>query len=106
MWTTFKNHRTSLKGKGYTKNFLSLNARATNEYKDTYVLGYCCNRFMKPTIDLFFKKRDINISHDGYALSEMIQWIWRSRIREGQSIELFIPSKRMRELLKDYLSQK
>lgn len=105
LWTTFKDYKTSLQGKGFTKNFLSLNARATNEYKDTYLLAYCCNRYIKPTIDMFFKKRNININHDDYALSEMLQWIWRSQIREYKTIEIFIPSRRMRELLKNYLGQ-
>lgn len=34
----------------------------------------------------------------------MVQFIWRSRIREGKEISLYIPSKRMRELLKEWLN--
>ena len=40
---------------------------------------------------------------DEYALSEMIQWIWRSAIRDGKEIWVYIPSRRMRELLKKWL---
>ena len=40
-------------------------------------------------------KMDLNL----YALSEMVQFIWRSRIREGGEVQLYIPSKRMRNLL-------
>ena len=106
LWTTFKAYRNNLKGKGYTNQFISVNIRATNDYKDTYVLAYCCNRYIKPTIDLFFNKRNIHINQDKYALSEMLQWIWRSRIREGKFINIYIPNKRMRELLIDYLQPK
>lgn len=34
IWTTFKEYQSYLKGSGYTKGFLPLNARATNEYRD------------------------------------------------------------------------
>ena len=103
LWTTFKDHRGSLSGKGYTRRFISLNIRATNEYKETYVLAYCTNRFIKPTLVQFFSKRGIWLDQDRYALSEMLQWIWRSRIREGKSIHIYIPSERMRDLLQEYL---
>lgn len=103
LWTTFKDYASKLKGKGYTKQFISLNTRATNEYKDTYVLAYCANRFIKPTMVQFFSKRGISLDQDQYALSEMLQWIWRSRIREGKDITIYIPSKRMRNLLITYL---
>jgi hypothetical protein len=38
-----------------------------------------------------------------HALCEMIQWIWRSGIRRGDPIHVFVPSKRMRNLLKIWL---
>ena len=105
LWTTFKDYKNNLKGKGYTNRFISINTRATNDYKDTYVLAYCANRFVKPTMIQFFSKRGIPINQEEYALSEMLQWIWRSRIREGKKISIYIPSKRMRELLINYLKK-
>ena len=105
LWTTFKDYKNNLKGKGYTNRFISINTRATNDYKDTYVLAYCANRFVKPTMIQFFSKRGITINQEEYALSEMLQWIWRSRIREGKKISIYIPSKRMRELLINYLNK-
>ena len=38
-----------------------------------------------------------------YALSEMIQWIFRSRIRNNEDINIYIPSSRMRNLLIEFL---
>ena len=34
-----------------------------------------------------------------YALGEMVQWIYRSQIRRGDPIVIYIPSKRMRDIL-------
>ena len=51
----------------------------------------------------FFIKRGTNIDQDRYALSEMIQWIFRSAIRKGKPIDIYIPSQRMRELFKKWL---
>ncbi|VVM35284.1 DEAD/DEAH box helicase family protein [Terribacillus sp. AE2B 122] len=104
MWTCYKDHKPKLKGKGYTKGFVSHNARATNEHREKQSLAYVINRFMHPYKYKFFKSKGVNVDQDLYALSELIQWIWRSRIRDGKSINLYIPSKRMRTLLRDYLS--
>lgn len=103
MWTCFKDDLPRLKGKGYSKGFVSHNARATNDYQEKVALAYTINRFMQPHKKNFFISRGVTVNQDLYALSELIQWIWRSRIRNGESINLYIPSKRMRRLLNDYL---
>lgn len=104
MWTCFKDDRNRLKGKGYAKGFVSHNARATNDYQDKESLAYTINRFMQPHKKNFFISRGVTVNEDLYALSELIQWIWRSRIRKGEAINLYIPSKRMRELLNYYMN--
>ncbi len=104
MWTTFKDYRNKLKGKGYSNGFLSYNCRSTNEYADKYNLAYCVNVYLHPAIKQFFLQRGIDINEDLYGLSEMIQWIWRSRLRKNDSVNIYIPSIRMRELLIDWLN--
>lgn len=99
MWTTFKDFRSKLKGKGYSNQFISYNCRSTNEYDKRSNLAYCVNVYLHPGIIQFFKQRGVTINEDLYGLSEMIQWIWRSRIRKGESINIYIPSVRMRTLL-------
>lgn len=103
MWTTFKLAKGKLKGQRYTKGFVSLGSRATNDYCDKVNLAYLSNIFINPLIKQFFIDRGINVNEDEYALSELIQWIWRSRIRQGEEINLYIPSSRMRKLLIDWL---
>ena len=57
------------------------------------------------TIDYrFFRSRDIKINEDIWALGEMIQFIFRTQIRDGKPINIYIPSQRMRNLLINWLN--
>lgn len=103
LWTTFKAQQKRLQGKGYTKQFLACNCRSTNEYAETYNLVYALNVYMHPAITQFFMQKGVTINQELYALSEMLQWIWRSRIRNGESINIYIPSYRMRDLFINWL---
>ena len=93
--------------------FVSCSCRATNDYADRNMLAYLVNRFYNPLIKGMFRdKYNIRLNEDRFALSEMIQWIWRSRIRKNQlpleerNISLYIPSQRMRNLMRQWLSGK
>lgn len=103
MWTTYKEFQPLLSGKGYTKGFVSVNARATNDYRHKKYLAYCANIFFNPYLKNYFIDRNVNILEDKYALSELIQWVWRSAIREEQPINIYIPSARMRNLFINWL---
>lgn len=105
IWTTFKDYKTQLKGKSYTKGFIPLNSRATNEYRDRTSIAYPINRFLDPYIKNFFVNRGVTVDEDGYALSEMLQFIWRSAIRDNNEIWVYIPSIRMRTLLLDWMDE-
>lgn len=106
LWTTFKECEDWLLGlRGrYASNFLSLNARATNAYRETNCVAYLVNRFVDPNIAKFFATKDIQIDPDQFALSEMLQFIWRSAIRDNKEITLYIPSRRMRDLLLGWIN--
>jgi hypothetical protein len=104
LWTTFKDYQSLISDKGYSKGFLSSNMRASNEYKDRIAVAYLINKFFNPFIKNFFTKNNIKVDEDSYALSEMIQFIWRSAIREGNEIWLYCPSARMRGLLEKWMS--
>lgn len=104
MWTCFKAQKADLKGSGYAKGFVPVNTKATNEYADKETLAYLCNLFPHPVIKGYFMDQGIPFHDDLYALSEMIQWIWRSRIRRFEPITVFIPSERMRRLFEEWLN--
>jgi len=99
----FKKMEKGSNGKKHNSCFVSLNARATNNYQHKTRLAYLVNRFMNPVTSNLITKYGSSIDNDGYALSELIQWIFRSAIRNNQPISLFIPSKRMRNLLIKWL---
>ncbi len=79
--------------------FVPCNSRATNNYSSRTVLLYMINRFLSPEVEKYFCRRGYPIDEDSFATNEMIQWIWRSAIRNGEKISLYIPSSRMRKLL-------
>lgn len=103
MWGTYNSQKDVMKGKGYTNGFVTFNLRATNQYKDKTCLVYLTNIFMNVGEKLFYQAHGLEVDEDLYALSTMIQWIWRSAIRDGNSVYLYIPSKRMRTILNNWL---
>ena len=112
LWTTFCeddevhiNWRKQLAAGGYSKGFLSCNARGTNEFRHKTALAYLINVYPNTGVMQFLARRGIHINQDRYALSEMVQWIWRSAIRDGKEIQLYIPSKRMRTLLINWMDE-
>lgn len=105
LWTTFNDYRSALSGAGYTKGFLAVNARATNDYRDRSSVAYMVNRYINPIIKKFFQSHDVLVDEEGFALSEMIQFIWRSAIRDGKEIWVYIPSSRMRSLLLEWIGK-
>ena len=103
MWTCYKDYQGKIKGKGYSKGWIPCNSRATNDYANKVNLAYCINCYMNPFYKAFFDVRNIKVNENKYALSELLQWVWRSQIRQGKPINLYIPSSRMRNLLKEFL---
>lgn len=107
LWACFKSDVNKLvdsRTGRFRNNFLQTSARATNQYKDRTDIAYLVNRFADPNIMSFFAKQGITINPEHFALSEMLQWVWRSAIRDDKPINLYIPSRRMRELLIDWIN--
>lgn len=111
LWTCKLRNEDCSKGKkipmikvnNYITSFLEMTARATNLYADRDTCAYLVNRFENPVIYNYFKKHGLSVNDDVFALSELIQWLFRSAIRKNKPINLYIPSKRMRELLQSWL---
>jgi len=109
MWTTLKGveaHkdiiRLALSGKGYSKGFIPCVSRATNDYSHKTTLAYLLNRYLSPLDTGFFEDKGITIDENTWALSELLQWIFRSCLRNKKKIHLYLPSLRMRNLLKNW----
>ena len=103
LWGCFNSYSHKIQGAGFTRSFLQFNARASNNYCNCNHLVYAVNLFMNVTDKVFYQNRGIQVNDDAYALSIMVQWIWRSAIRKGEDIYIYIPSKRMRDLLVNWM---
>ena len=105
LWAAYKNGEPFIRDKGFYYNGIAFNAKATNNFRERQVLAYCVNIFMQPNEKQYLVGNGVNVLEDKYALSVMIQWIWRSAIRDGKEIWIYIPSKRMRTLLQKWIEE-
>lgn len=86
----------------FESNWIPNTTRGTNDHRGCTHLIYLYDQHLNPYI-----RRWLNISEDearGYALSELIQWVYRSQIRDGRPVTLYLPSGRMRSILEEFLS--
>lgn len=96
------------------KCFVPCNAKASNDYKDRWAMAYCCNMFFNPNIEGFFTDHNdlrecqgvepIVPDENKFALSCLIQWMCRGRIRDGRAVSIYIPSERMRNILLNWMN--
>lgn len=104
LWTTLNKYKGFLKGKGYSNSFLTFNRKASNDYVNKKYLAYCLNVYMMPWMKNYLQKLGANnVNQDMYALSILIQWVFRSAIRNGEEIWIYVPSRRMRTLFQTWL---
>ena len=83
-------------------NWIPNTTRGTNDYSHCSHLIYLYDQHINPIVArwLCYETAFFN---DAYALTELIQWVWRSRIRKGEPITLYLPSPRMRSIFIDWL---
>ena len=83
-------------------NWVAKITRGTNDYAHCSHLIYLYDQHMNPYVARWLEDNS-RAFDDAYALTELIQWVWRSRVRKGQPITLYLPSPRMRRLMKEWL---
>ncbi len=105
MWTCVMEFQKGLEHERLKKQFVAVTSRATNDFVDRDTLIYLSNRYMNPVLKGFFESHNVKVlDEDLWALSELLQWLFRSAIRRGNEINIYIPSSRMRGLLEKYLN--
>lgn len=105
LWCTYKEAKSKLRGRGYASRYTAFNLRATNDYKNCTALAYCANIYMNVAQKRYYEARGLVVDQDLYALSSMVQWVWRSAIRDGKEVTIYIPSKRMRTLFENWIEE-
>ena len=103
LWSTYDGSVKAVRGRGFYSRNDVFNLRASNKYRDVHYLAYCVNVFASPPKVHFFARKGVSYNEEAYALSIMVQWIWRSAIRDGEEVYIYIPSRRMRELLINWI---
>lgn len=99
LWTSYKNQSSHIANKKYGKQFLAYNYKATNDFANVHHVAFMIDVFQNPLIQAACYTRDIATSNEHFAISTLIQFIFRSAIRKGEPIKLYLPSLRMRNLL-------
>ena len=102
LWTCLESAKVKLGVDGWKKGHVAFNIRGSNAYRHTKNCAYLFNVYLPPNLVKYFSKFDVKIDADTYALNALLQWLFRSQLRDGKPISVYIPSKRMRDLLKKW----
>ncbi|MNQ67508.1 hypothetical protein D3C85_820350 [compost metagenome] len=90
------------------EGFLYCGARATNDYANRWVAIHAYNRYVNRVVAAYLQDYGSEVgavpSDDQFALSEMLQWLYRTRIRKDQPIDVYLLSSRMEKLLRAWLN--
>lgn len=115
-WTTFKAYEGALVNTGYKrarKNeegvllspFVPKNMRASNEYRGFSNCIYTINIYPHTSVVEHLASFGIYVDKDEYALSELIQFIFRGSIRLHKDMYVCILSQRMENILRDWVEK-
>ena len=109
LWTTYKKSVSKVSGGRYKKGWIAYNTKATNDFINADKVAYLCNNFPSTyLVNMVTRRSGADFDQDMWALSEMLQFLFRSKLRKftdvDRKINLYIPSKRMRNLLDRWLN--
>ena len=88
--------------KMFHANWIANTTRGTNDYAHCSHLIYLYDQHVNPVVGRWVNNSSRSFD-DAYALTELIQWVWRSRVRRGEPITLYLPAPRMRRIFLDWL---
>jgi len=83
--------------------YLYAGTKATNKYVDKTVIIHAFNRHPIVPVSAYLTDYGFPVNPDDFALSELVQFVWRSAIRNGDKIYLCIIPIRMRRLFEKWL---
>lgn len=84
--------------------WLPCTIRATNDYAEKNVLIHAYRRHPLQSVNAYLQDYGQPIDIEVFALSELLQWTWRSAIRNGEPISICILSDKMLKLFQVWLS--
>lgn len=102
MFTCINSAKDKLAVDGFKTAHVVFNIRGSNAYRHVENCAYFCNVYLHPEHEKYFNDLGVSVDEETYALNSLLQWLFRSRLRDKQSINVYIPSKRMRDLLMEW----
>jgi len=84
--------------------WLPCSIRATNDYAEKNVLIHAYRRHPLQSVNAYLQDYGQPIDIEVFALSELLQWTWRSAIRNGEPISICILSDKMLKLFQVWLA--
>jgi len=83
-------------------NWLPNTTRGTNDYSNCSHAIYLYEQNANPILLNWLDASNAEF-RSAYALTEVVQWLWRTRLRRGEPVIVYMPSKKMRELIQTWL---
>lgn len=105
MWTVYPEYEHVISPNGYASCYLPPDTRATGLFAGKDHLAYCVNVYPSPLELRYIRFLGYQVDVDKYALTTMLRWIWRSQIRDGKPITIYIPSARMKGLFVNWIGE-
>lgn len=96
--------RGKARGRNYSKaTWVSNTCRATNEYSAKRAVLYMSNKSPSPMLTKHLSSVDVNMNRTDYALSELLQFVWRGCIRNGETMHLYIMNQELEKAFSNWL---
>lgn len=99
IWTTYWNCKDLLSSKGYAKGFVD-DTYNKIDFADRNNVAYLKNVFYSLS-----QTKEITVDENIYAISDLIKFLFTTDLSYGKPINIYIPSKRMRELLIKWINE-
>lgn len=77
--------------------------KATNDYADRNLCLFLINTYPNIGLQKYFSKYCTELDMNRYALSELVQFLFRGCVRTGKPMDLYIGSPRMKGILMQWL---
>lgn len=100
MWTTYDVFVNKIKNKGYTKGYIKLYKDYNGTLTGRKYLAFIANPFLPAT-----RSSRYEIDSDQYALMELLKFMFQSDLRDGKEVWIYLPSSRMRRLLRQWIEE-
>lgn len=88
----------------FAVNWLPNTTRGTNDFIHCTTAVYLWDQHFNPAVATWLGLREDPGANDRYATTELIQWLYRTAVRRGEEVEIYLASPRMRRLLNAYLN--